>query len=134
MRSRNPSELGWGLLLLVVGVVILLANFGLLAWTGGLWSRWWPLVLIAIGVLILINRREEPAAAPGPAGATPPSALPTETTSMPPPRRAFPTGAVILVGIGLAFLLGDYIGGGSFPALVLIAIGIALVLRERWGR
>lgn len=43
-------------------------------------------------------------------------------------------GAVILIGLGVAFLLEDVIGGDAFPALVLITIGIAFLLRERWSR
>lgn len=133
MASRKPRDLGWGLLLLVLGVILLMANFGLLAWSGAQWDRWWPLILIAIGVLLLINRSEETKAEPPPAEGVSPPAPASDAAAAGAPR-AFPTGAVILIGIGVAFLIDDYVGGNSFPALVLIAIGVALVLRGWWRR
>ena len=47
------------------------------------------------------------------------------------PARRYPTGAIILIGIGAAFLLEDVVGGNAFPAIVLIAIGVAVLLRDR---
>ena len=44
-----------GIVLIVIGVVFLLANFGLLQFG---WLRdWWPLILIALGVWSLINHK-----------------------------------------------------------------------------
>lgn len=46
----NPG----GLVLVVLGVLLLLSNLGLLDWTA-LW-QFWPLILVAVGVLMLIRR------------------------------------------------------------------------------
>jgi len=56
-RSRPPS-IFWPLMLLGAGVMLLLANLGILprlSW-GALW-RFWPLLLIVLGVDVLIGRR-----------------------------------------------------------------------------
>ncbi len=134
-ERRDSNRFVGGLMLLGLGLIFLLSNFGY--FPSGLWGRWWPLILIAIGLIILL-RRPEPAAIPSeppfPPGETPPGmppALPASPTTAHP--RDFPTGAIILIGLGLAFLLEDVIGGNAFPALVLIAIGAALLLRD-WNR
>ena len=131
-ERRDSNRLVGGLVLLGLGLLFLLSNFGY--FPSGLWDRWWPLILIAIGLIILL-RRPEPAAIPPeppfPPGETPPGMPPAPPTTT--HRRDFPTGAIILIGLGLAFLLEDVIGGNAFPALVLIAIGAALLLRD-WNR
>ena len=52
---HNHSEKGkgvfWGILLLVAGVLILLHNLGYVS--GNVW-RWWPVILIIIGLKKLI--------------------------------------------------------------------------------
>lgn len=40
-----------GIILIVIGIFFLLANFGLLNWFS--WDVFWPLVLVAIGALII---------------------------------------------------------------------------------
>lgn len=126
---RDPSRLWWGVILLVAGLVFLLNNFGYFGW-----GRWWPLLLIAIGVAMLFSRSRAPEQTAPPVTGSPPAAGTPEAPVSQPARRGFPMGAVILIGIGLAFLLEDVIGGNAFPALVLIAIGIAFLLRGRWPR
>jgi hypothetical protein len=136
---RDSGQLVWGVVLLAVGLAFLLANFGYGAWFD--WGRWWPLILIAVGVGILVRRSREPASGQ-PAGVPPPATAGGETTTvggttterLPAGRKNFPTGAVILIGIGLAFFLDDALGSNAFPALVLMAVGVALVLRSRWPR
>ena len=44
----------FGLVLIVLGVLFLLANFGLFSWWN--WSVWWPVVLILIGLAVLARR------------------------------------------------------------------------------
>src|SRR3989304_4522194 len=131
-ERRDSNRVVGGLVLLGLGLIFLLSNFGY--FPSGLWGRWWPLILIAIGLIILL-RRPGPAAVPPeppfPPGEPPPGMPPAPPTTA--HRRDFPTGAIILIGLGLAFLLEDVIGGNAFPALVLIAIGAALLLRD-WNR
>ncbi len=134
-ERRDSNRFVGGLVLLGLGLIFLLSNFGY--FPAGLWGRWWPLILIAIGLIILLRRPEPAAIPPEPPfapGETPPGMPPAPpappTTAQ---RRDFPTGAIILIGLGLAFLLEDVIGGNAFPALVLIAIGAALLLRD-WNR
>ena len=134
-ERRDSNRVVGGLVLLGLGLLFLLSNFGY--FPSGLWGRWWPLILIAIGLIILLRRPEPAARPPEPPfapGETPPGMPPappaSPTTAHP---RDFPTGAIILIGLGLAFLLEDVIGGNAFPALVLIAIGAALLLRD-WNR
>jgi len=134
-ERRDSNRVVGGLVLLGLGLIFLLSNFGY--FPSGLWGRWWPLILIAVGLIILLRRPEPttiPPEPPFPPGETPPGMPPAPPA--PPPtahRRDFPTGAIILIGLGLAFLLEDVIGGNAFPALVLIAIGAALLLRD-WNR
>ena len=45
------------LLLIVLGVLFLLSNLGLLPHLGPLFARWWPLILIAVGLSMLLRRR-----------------------------------------------------------------------------
>lgn len=113
---RDHGQLLWGILLVVLGLLFLSANFGYGTWF--VWDRWWPLLLVVLGVVMLLRRSER----------TEPGAASTQPAAA---RRRHPTGALILIGVGAAFLLDDFVGGNAFPAFVLIAIGLALVLRPR---
>jgi lipopolysaccharide export LptBFGC system permease protein LptF len=53
MRTRSVIA---PLVLIALGVVFLLSNFGLLPALGPLVARWWPLILIAVGALLLLRR------------------------------------------------------------------------------
>ena len=44
-------------LLIILGCVFLAHNFGLIPNLGTLMAHWWPLILIAVGVAMLLNRR-----------------------------------------------------------------------------
>ena len=49
----------WGIILVFVGVVLLLQNFNILPW--GLWAmlwRFWPVILVVIGLNIIIGRHK----------------------------------------------------------------------------
>jgi phage shock protein C len=68
MPSGSPGEEGQsvgdmplgratvaGVILVVFGGLLLLGNFGLLAWWS--WTRLWPLLLILVGALLLMRGR-----------------------------------------------------------------------------
>lgn len=44
------------LILIVLGLGFLLSNLGLLPRLGPLFAQWWPLILIAVGVTMLLKR------------------------------------------------------------------------------
>jgi Domain of unknown function (DUF5668) len=46
---RNRSITG-ALILIVLGVLFLLSNFGWLPHLGPLFAQWWPLILVIVGV------------------------------------------------------------------------------------
>ena len=52
---RSNSYIG-PLILIIVGTLFLLSNFGFLPHLGVLLARWWPLILIAVGVARLTRR------------------------------------------------------------------------------
>lgn len=53
MRSKSAVA---PFVLISLGVVFLLSNLGLLPALGPLFARWWPLILIAVGALMLLRR------------------------------------------------------------------------------
>lgn len=53
MRTRSIIA---PLILIALGTVFLLSNFGLLPPLGPLFARWWPLILIAVGASLLLRR------------------------------------------------------------------------------
>lgn len=139
IERRDGGHLLWGIVLLALGLMFLLGNFGYGTWFG--WGRWWPVLLIALGVWLLYQRPE--AAGPGTVPAPSPAAAAMDLPAAPPApapaggpaettrARRLPIGGIILIGIGAAFLLDDVVGGSAFPAIVLITIGVALLLRDR---
>ena len=52
MRPRQTGAL----LLIGLGVLFLLSNFGWLPHLGSLFARWWPVILIAVGAGMLLRR------------------------------------------------------------------------------
>jgi hypothetical protein len=121
--------------LIAIGVVLLLWNFGYIPKD---WGQWWPVLLIVLGVLAIAIRTQEPAPASRRrifihstyVGAAPPAA--PGSASPEPARRRHIGGGVFLIGLGVAFLLSNAVGRGSFPALVLIAIGLASLVNRYW--
>ena len=49
------SRIG-ALILIIAGTLFLLSNLGLLPRLGPLFHQWWPLILIAVGLLMLMRR------------------------------------------------------------------------------
>ena len=54
-RSRTRNVLG--IILIVIGILFLLANFNLMWWLR--WTYLWPLVVVAIGLLIIVSARRK---------------------------------------------------------------------------
>ncbi|MGZ5090487.1 MAG: LiaI-LiaF-like domain-containing protein [Burkholderiales bacterium] len=52
---RSKSKIG-ALVLIVLGVLFLLSNFGWIPRVGPLLARWWPAILIIVGVYMLVQR------------------------------------------------------------------------------
>jgi lia operon protein LiaF len=52
---HSKSAVG-ALVLIGLGVLFLLSNLGMLPPLGPLFARWWPLILIAVGVAGLLRR------------------------------------------------------------------------------
>jgi len=53
VRHRRRNVLG--IILVVLGILFLLRSFNLFWWFG--WGNLWPLILVAIGVLIILSTR-----------------------------------------------------------------------------
>jgi hypothetical protein len=43
-------------ILIVLGVLFLLSNFGLIPRLGSLFAQWWPVILIVVGASMLLRR------------------------------------------------------------------------------
>ena len=43
-------------ILIVLGVLFLLGNFGLIPRLGPLFAQWWPVILIVVGASMLLRR------------------------------------------------------------------------------
>ncbi len=52
---RSKSGIG-AYILIIIGVLFLLSNLGWLPRLAPLMSKWWPLILIIVGVLALTRR------------------------------------------------------------------------------
>ena len=114
-RRRGVSTLG--LVLIGIGLVVLLVAFILPGWV----PRFWPLLIVAIGVLGLIRRpaivTELDTLIPGVAGTA-------DRT-----RRRFSL-AVIAVGLVLLVFTSHLVDERIAGPAVLIALGLALLWRR----
>ena len=45
------------IVLIVLGALFLLSNLGVIPRLGALFTTWWPLILILVGVSLLLRRR-----------------------------------------------------------------------------
>jgi len=110
--------------LIIVGIAVLLSNIGYLPPI--LWEQWWPILLIVLGVIFIVRQFSSSASRRDS------HPLDVSTSSDVPRTRARPrvsSAGLILIGLGVAFLLRDVLGGAVVPAVVLIAIGLAIILR-----
>jgi cell wall-active antibiotic response 4TMS protein YvqF len=51
LRSRTGA-----VILIILGTLFLLSNLGVVPQLGPLLRQWWPLILIVIGVIMLVQR------------------------------------------------------------------------------
>ncbi len=56
-KGRHRSRNVLGLIVIVIGILFLLASFNLLWWLN--WRYLWPLILVAIGLLIIFGARRK---------------------------------------------------------------------------
>ena len=56
MHSENKNHVTWGVILIALGVLFILDNFGYLDF-GYVISTYWPLILVAIGIKIILDKR-----------------------------------------------------------------------------
>ena len=102
--QRDPVRIGmWAAILIWVGVVLLLENFDLL----GSWETW-SVIFIGVGVILLGN---------------------VTIRLLVPEHRRPVVGTLILGAVFLSVGLGGLLNWGIVWALVLIAIGVAILLR-----
>jgi hypothetical protein len=52
---RSKGRIG-ALILIVLGVLFLMSNFGWMPRLGPLLAQWWPVILIVVGVAMLVQR------------------------------------------------------------------------------
>lgn len=55
-RTMRPKPLVAALILIGLGTLFLLSNLGLLPALGPLFAKWWPVILIAVGLGMLLRR------------------------------------------------------------------------------
>jgi hypothetical protein len=120
---RRARTLEGPYVLIAIGILLLVWNFGYIP-KG--WGEWWPVALIVIGVVAIIIRVQQTAPA-----VTPPAAPGTPAPGLARRRRRL-GGGVFLIALGVAFLVSNLIGRGSVAPLVLIAIGLAILVNRYW--
>jgi hypothetical protein len=104
MSTPNRSALFWGVLLVLLGLAFLLDNFNLIP--GGV-VDWWPLLVIAAGLWLLV-----PALAGRAGGGI--------------------MGGVVLLALGTFWLLDNFgrVDNRLFVPILLISIGVGMLLRS----
>lgn len=114
------------LALIVIGALLLLRNLGQLPAS---LDRWWPVILILVGLWILFIKSTAVEPMPAPPGSSPPPSSEAATSER---RRHASTGGLVLVALGAALLVSNLLGGRSAGALIMIAIGLALLIGRIW--
>jgi asparagine N-glycosylation enzyme membrane subunit Stt3 len=104
--------IGGGVFLILLGTLLFLASQGILSW-----DKWWQFLIIGIGIILLVD-----------------SLIRYQKESAPDVRIGRLIAAIILIGAGVAFLLGNVV----WWPLVIILIGVAIVvgglLRRGWNK
>ena len=58
-KKHQPRNFFWGLVLIIAGILFLLQNAGLLE-VHDVLHRYWPVILILLGLKLLIRKRDNP--------------------------------------------------------------------------
>jgi asparagine N-glycosylation enzyme membrane subunit Stt3 len=101
-RREPASVILGGIFLILLGVLLFLASQGILAW-----DKWWQFLIIGIGIILLID-----------------SIIRYQKESSAGFRIGRLIAAIVLIGIGVAFLLGNV----TWWPLVIILIGVAIII------
>jgi phosphatidylserine synthase len=102
-HHRDPvSAILAGVFLVLLGVLLFLANQGIVSW-----DKWWQYLIIGIGIILLID-----------------SLIRYRTDSSRGLRIGRLVAAIILIGVGVAFLLGNV----TWWPLVIIVVGVAIII------
>ena len=98
----STSAIFGGIFLILLGVLLFLASQGILAW-----DKWWQYFIVGIGTIMLID-----------------GLVRYRKESIHRFRVGRIIGGIILIGIGLAFLLGAV----TWWPLILILVGIGVII------
>jgi hypothetical protein len=96
------SSILGGVFFILLGLLLFLASQGILAW-----DKWWQYLIIGIGIILLIS-----------------SIIRYQKESSAGFRYGSLIAAIILIGIGVAFLLGN----ATWWPLIIIVIGVAIII------
>jgi hypothetical protein len=101
-HHRGISGIGAGVFLLLLGILLFLANQGILAW-----DKWWQFLIIGLGIIFLVD-----------------SLVRYQKDSAREVRIGELIAAIILIGVGIAFLVGN----ATWWPLVIILVGVAIII------
>jgi hypothetical protein len=96
------SGIGVGVFLLLLGILLFLANQGILAW-----DKWWQFLIIGIGLILIVD-----------------SLIRYQRDSVREIRIGRLIAAIILIGVGIAFLVGN----AAWWPLIIILVGVAIIV------
>lgn len=96
------SGIGGGVFLVLLGVLLFLATQDMLAW-----DKWWQFLVIGIGIILLID-----------------TLIRYQRDNVLEFRIGKLITSIILIGVGVAFLLGNIV----WWPLVIILIGVAIII------
>ena len=96
------SGIGAGVFLLLLGILLFLTNRGILSW-----DKWWQFLIIGIGIILLVD-----------------TLVRYQKDSAREIRIGGLIVAIVLIGVGVAFLVGNT----AWWPLVIILLGVAIIV------